>query len=817
LVSAHTLVQLPQRGDDDKVYGIEDFSEKYPLLKPHQLPDLKGLMGDSSDNIPGVAGIGEKGALKLLQGYKNLENLYANIHEQKGALKEKLELGREMAFLSRELATIKRDVPIDFILEACLAHDFDPTVVEKLFRELDFRSLTRQLHKLTATMERKPSTIAVKEPSTVEAEPIAPIESVIVNTSELLQVLVEKLNQATWISFDVETTSTNQMEALLVGIGLAVDDKTGYYVPIGHIDPNAPPDVLEGVLPNGIPSTQKPPTLQRGLFTEVVVDIPQLSLETVIKAIRPALTNPHIPKIGHNAKYDVIMLRRYGIDVHPIHYDPMIAEWLCDATSNNLGLKNLALIRLGLHMTQFEDLVGTGKKQITFARVPLEKAAPYCAADVVVPMRLMPLLSKELADHQVTTLFETLELPLIPIIADMEMHGVLLDLPFLKELETEFKGRLNQIAHEIYQTAGYGEFNINSLNQLSDVLFGKLKLNTRGLKKTKTGNYSMTADVLEDMVDAHPIISMILNYRTLNKLLNTYVEAIPALVNPYTGRVHTSYNQTGASTGRFSSSDPNLQNIPIRTEEGRRIRKAFIAPGGHKLLSVDYSQVELRILAHYSGDETLLDAFHHHRDIHASTAAAVYGIPLEQVTFEQRSFAKSVNFGLMYGMGAFRLSHGSGLTMEQAKDFINTYFARFPGVKKYLDQSKRQAADLGYVETLFGRRRYFPSLQNLGLPAVTRQRAEREAINAPIQGTAADILKKAMIDLHHALKLGNYRAEMVLQVHDELVLEVPEDEINAVAPLVIHTMESAYQLQAPLKAEARIGENWTDMTPFHRG
>jgi DNA polymerase-1 len=418
------------------------------------------------------------------------------------------------------------------------------------------------------------------------------------------------------------------------------------------------------------------------------------------------------------------------------------------------------------------------------------------------------------ADTTARRLFDELEMPLMPVIVDMEMKGVLLDLPYLADMSHDLAERLALLEEEIYAASGYGRFNINSLNQLGDVLFGKLQISTHGLKKTKTGNWSLTADVLEAMEHEHPIIPLILRYRQLTKLKSTYVDALPALVNRHTGRVHTSFNQTGASTGRFSSSDPNLQNIPIRSEEGRRVRRAFIAPPGHKLLSVDYSQIELRILAHYSGDVALIEAFEQGQDIHASTAAAVNRIPIEKVTFEQRSFAKSVNFGLMYGMGAFRLAQGSDLTLAEARDFIEEYFNQFPGVKKYLDDSRKFATEHGYVETLLGRRRGFQILQSPAASAVVRQRAEREAINMPIQGTAADIIKIAMVNLAKALREPRYRAQMILQVHDELVLEVPDEELEPVALLVVQTMESAMALKVPLKADASVGLNWQEMTPL---
>ncbi len=482
------------------------------------------------------------------------------------------------------------------------------------------------------------------------------------------------------------------------------------------------------------------------------------------------------------------------------------------------SLKNLAWVRTGVQMTPISDLIGTGRNQITMDRVPVEAAAPYAAADAVLTHRLVEILRPELEAGNAWKLFSEIEMPLVPIIADMEMAGVLLDVDHLAALSADLGARLAALEEEIYAlTDGYGPFNIGSPKQLNDVLFGKLALPTEGLPKTTHG-LSTAADVLELLRDAHPIVGKIMAWRELSKLKTTYVDALPTLINPKTGRVHTNFNQTGTATGRVSSSNPNLQNIPVRTEEGRRVRHAFIAAEGCRLLAVDYSQVELRILAHYSQDEALLDAFRRGEDIHRATAAAVYHVPLDEVTYEQRSFAKSVNFGLMYGMGAFRLARESQLTLAEAEAFISNYFKQFPGVRRYLDESLEQARKRGYVETLLGRRRYFPVLRERNGERPSRtpayQRAEREAINMPVQGTAADIIKIAMIELDKALKAGGFRSQMILQVHDELVLEGPEDEIDRLAPLVVEVMESAFELDAPLRADARVGKNWAEMTPI---
>lgn len=796
LVSAHTKVQLPKRGEDDIIYDEAGFIGLYPGLTPDRLPDLKGLMGDSSDNIPGVKGIGEKTGLKLLGQYGTLEGIYEHLDEITGSNHKKLAEHRELAFLSKRLATIMDDIPIQLQLDACVTHDYDPFTVDKLLQTLEFRTFRRRLRRLHKDSDEVEADVAESLPDVLAAPDI---ETIVVTTPEQLTALVDELNNAHLIAFDTETTGVQQMSVDLVGISIATNAQRGYYVPVGHVSPTSTSGSQSSLWEEPPPS--------------------QLPLQNVIDALRPPLTNPSIPKMGHNIKYDAIVLGRYGIEVHPLTYDTMIAEWLITPDSDHaLGLKEIVSKRLKIKMIEIKELIGSGKSQISFAQVPIADAAPYAIADVSLLFLLREQLDTELGEHvALKSLLDEMEMPLVPVIVGMEMQGVLLDVPYMQGISAELADRMAKLEEEIYLESGYGPFNINSTQQLADVLFGKLRLPSKGVKRTKTGKYSLTADILETLQYLHPIIPKILTYRQLLKLKSTYVDALPALVNPHTGRVHTSYNQTGTSTGRFSSSDPNLQNIPIRTKEGRRIRRGFIAPDGYKLLSADYSQIELRILAHFSGDETLINAFARGQDIHASTAAAVNRIPIEEVTYEQRSFAKAVNFGLMYGMGAFRLARDSELTFAEAKDFIEAYFEQFPGVKRYLDGSKEFATLNGYVETLKGRRRGFGILQNFGTSNILRQRAEREAINMPIQGTAADILKIAMIDLAEALREGGYDAKMILQVHDELVLEVADNAIDVVVPLVKSTMEAAVELQVPLRADAAIGPNWFEMTPYSAG
>ncbi|MEO8606408.1 MAG: DNA polymerase I [Chloroflexota bacterium] len=773
LLSDHITVQLPRRNEPDVVFDMAKFREEYGL-EPWQLVDWKALVGDTSDNIPGVRGIGKKTATDLLQSYQTVESVYEHIDEIKGANQKKLIEGKDSAFLSKKLATIIRDLPVTLNLQDCLSHDYDAGKVDALFGELEFRSLRDRLPKASAQLSLFDVGPVVPAAPEEPHEPVA--ETIIVQDQTALDAMIVDLNAASGIGWDTETTGTDQMTAQLVGISLAVQGERAYYIPVGH---------------------------ESGT---------QLPLQTVMDALRPPLTDPNIPKYAHNANYDLVMMQRYGVDVAPVGFDTMIAELLRAPDSKFAGLKTLARQELNVHMTEIKELIGTGKKQITMDKVAIELVAPYAAADAAITYRLVDFLRPKLDELGLTEIFNTLEMPLIPVIAAMEREGVVLDTRYLAQLSEQLGGTLANLEEQIYQTSGYGKFNINSPKQLNDVLFGKLNLSVEGLRKTTHG-YSTDAAVLDSLRGQHPVIEFLLEYREVSKLANTYVDALPTLINPETGRVHTSYNQAGAATGRLSSSNPNLQNIPIRTELGREVRRAFVAPEGMRLLSCDYSQVELRILAHISQDKTLLDAFAQGLDIHAATAAAVYGITVEEVTKEQRSFAKRVNFGLIYGMGAFRLARDSDLTLAEARKFIDTYFARLPQVQAYLEGTK-QAARLGPLTTLFGRRREFAALRNADSRSnqVAVNAEERVAINMPIQGTAADIMKRSMIDVYNELNRRKFRSRMILQVHDELVLEVPESEVAEVSDLVVSTMEAAYKLDAPLRANAQVGQNWRDMT-----
>ena len=618
---------------------------------------------------------------------------------------------------------------------------------------------------------------APPSPGVVSINPVPPpdIQVELVDTSAKLEELVRALDQAQVIAFDTETTSTEEMEAELVGISLAVREGQGYYIPLAHAAGQ------------------------------------NLPVEQVVSALRGPMTDPRIPKVAHHAKYDYIVLKRHGLTVTPLGFDTMIAEFVVDPSSRNLGLKNLAYARLGIAMTHIEQLIGTGKQQISMAQVPVEAAAAYAAADAETTLRLLPVMRERVEQVHGTKLMDEVETPLIEVLANMEMTGVLLDLPYFKMLEAELRERLSGIEKQVYEAVGK-TFNINSTQQLSEVLFERLRLQPpdRG-RKTASGHYSTSGDILDLLKGKHPVVDLVIQNRELAKLKSTYVDALPQAVDSRTGRVHTSYSQTGAVTGRLSSSNPNLQNIPIRTEEGRRIRKAFIAASGQVLLSVDYSQVELRIVAHMARDEGMLAAFRAGQDIHATTAAAIYNVTVDQVTKDMRRHAKAINFGLVYGMSAFGLTRTTELTLAEAEDFVKAYFERFPGVRKFLDGVRKSAAQDGYVETLLGRRRYFTQLGRAGANVTVRNREEREAINAPIQGTAADIMKIAMLHIPPALQKAGLAAQMLLQVHDELVLEVPRPELEATSTLVQQVMSTAYPLDIPLSTEAKWGHNWDEM------
>jgi len=786
LVNDRTIVYLA--GDDKNFITPQDVLDKLHV-RPDQVVDYKALVGDKSDNIPGVAGVGEKTTENLLSKYGTLDNIYAHLEEIEPRWRNKLEAGKESAYMSYKLAAIRTDLPVKIDLEQARTEVFEPAKVEALFRELEFRSLVDKLKKITGAPDEAPTGTGQMSLFSEAAAPAANVMNEsrpqtkklkvnVVDSAASLAALTNTLIKASVISFDTETTSTDEMTASLVGISLAVKAGEGYYIPVGH-------------------NTGK-----------------QLQLEKVIAALRPPMTDTRIPKIGHHIKYDFIMLARNGLRVEPLGFDTMVAEWVIDPSSRHLGLKNMSDVRLGESMIHIEQLIGTGKNQLSMAEVGIADVAPYASADAETTLRLLPILEKELKRiPKLWDLFVSIEMPLIPVLADMEMAGIALDREFFAKFSKELRERIAKLEEQVHGAVGK-PFNLNSTQQLSEVLFGVLKLTPpdKG-RKTASGHFSTAAGVLDELSGQHPVVDMILEYRELTKLKSTYVDALPLQIHPEDGRVHTSFSQTTAVTGRLSSSDPNLQNIPTRTDLGRRVRRGFLAGPGNVLVSLDYSQIELRIVAHMAGDQAMLNTFRAGQDIHATTAAAIYGVPLEKVTKEMRRHSKAINFGLIYGMSAFGLTRTTELTLAESQDFVEAYFKQFPGVKKYLDGIRKEATQNGYVETILGRRRYFPNLKS-SVNQVVRAREEREAINAPIQGTAADIMKIAMIKIPPALAKAGLHGKMLLQVHDELVVECPRSELNELVRVARDIMENAFKLDIPLTTEARWGTNWDELKPL---
>ena len=778
------------------VFGPEELDERYGLT-PQQFIDLKALTGDTSDNIPGVPGVGDKTAAKFLSEYGDLDALYDHIDEVSGPkTRQNLVDNKDQVLKNRRLVTIVTDLDLPYDPETSHVQAYDAAAMGQLFQELEFRTLARDLPAITggesltdeaSTPGGQPSLFgdvetATPDPSDGEENPYLCVQD-----AHALRELVGALSSATMISFDVETTSTDAMQADLVGLGVAWAPGEAAYVPTGH-------KVGE-----------------------------QLDWQTVRNALQPFFADASIPKVAHNAKYDLTVCLRHGLAVEGAIHDTMTMAWMLDPGRRDLGLKAQASVELGWNMTEISELIGSGRKQITMDEVAIEAAAPYCGADVDATIRLYPILEKRLKDADLWDLYLKVEEPLLPVLTSMEMDGVLLDTELLAEMSERFAARLVELETELFALAG-SEFNLRSTQQLSQVLFEDLNFPTKGLRRTKSGNISTAASTLEDLAERagdltetqHRVLDIILEDRQLEKLRGTYVDALPALINPQTGRVHTSYNQTGAVTGRISSSNPNLQNIPIRTEVGREIRQAFIAQEGWVLASADYSQVELRVLAHVAGEEALIAAFQADQDIHAATASRLFDVPIDEVDRTQRGIAKTINFATIYGVSEFGLSSRTDMSVDEARHFLDQYFATYPRIKEYIASTIASANEDGYVETLLGRKRMFPELRMRRLPYNQRQAIERAAINAPIQGTAADIMKIAMVNLHQRLEAEQVRSRMLLQVHDELVVEMPEEERDGVAALIREVMETAYELVVPLKVDVEVGPNWRDMETVAR-
>jgi DNA polymerase I len=721
-------------------------------LEPAQIIDIMGLSGDSSDNIPGVRGVGEKTAAVLIKDFGTLENLYEHIGEiKKGKLKENLQGSYMDAVMSKRLVTIERHVPLDESIDDLKTGKPNNDELSGLFRELEFKGLWDQFASRRDDHEKD--------------------YSLCLSENDLID-LVDKIKRKGTVSLDTETTGTDPHQARLVGISLSIQEGQAYYIPMGHVYLGAPQ---------------------------------QLGISNVIETLRCILEDEKIAKVGHNIKYDALVLKRHGLDLKGVHFDTMIASYLINPDLRQHNLDYLAQHYLNHKMISYHEVVGKGAAEINFSGVDIDRAMEYSCEDADITLRLMSILDKKLKEDMNEDLFYNLEMRLLPVLRDMELAGIRIDAPFFETMSRNFAREIKDIQGKIYAEAGM-EFNINSPQQLGLVLFEKLGLPMQ--KKTlKTKSLSTDVKVLTRLASADFVIpGLILQYRTLSKLKSTYLDALVKMVNPDTGRIHTSYNQTVAATGRLSSSNPNLQNIPIRGEEGKDIRKGFVAEDGHYLLSADYSQIELRIFAHYSKDSTLIDAFRHEEDIHSRTASEILGVPINQVTRDMRRIAKAINFGIIYGMGHKKLSDELGIDMKTAKEYIESYYERYSGVARYREDMVKSAVENGYVTTLFNRRRYLPEIRSENNRI--RSESERIAVNTPIQGTAADLIKKAMINIHERLKREGYRSRMLLQVHDELLFEVPEDEVEAITPVIKRGMEEVYSLAVPLKVDISHGRNW---------
>ena len=736
----------------DRVTDYETFLKEYGL-NPEQVIDIMGLSGDSSDNIPGVPGVGEKTAAGLIQQFGSLEAVFENLEEiKKEKLKENLKKSHETAVLSKKLVTIDRFVPLQAEIEDLKIGEPDTPELTALFRELEFKGLWEQF--------------AIREEPTEGRYHLC-------LTKEDLHTLKEMILQKGIVCIDTETTSKDPLQAKLVGISFSCEEEVAYYLPVAHHYLGAPD---------------------------------QQDWAEIIQVLGDVLRDGKILKVGQNIKYDAEVLNRHGVELRGIHFDTMIASYVINPGLRQHNLDYLAQHYLNHKMIPYHEVVGKGKGD-DFSGVAVEEAMAYSCEDADMTLRLMHKLDKELRAVHNETLFYDIEMKLLPVLMDMELTGIKIDRPFFKKMSRKMSQQLTDLEKEIFGEAGM-EFNINSPHQLGTVLFEKLQL--PGQKKTaKTKKYSTDVSVLKKLAAyPHKLPKLALRYRTLTKLKSTYLDALLKLVDPTTERIHTSYNQTVAATGRLSSSNPNLQNIPIRGEEGREIRKGFVAQDGHLLMSADYSQVELRIFAHYSGDEAFIDAFNRQEDIHARTASEIMGLDLEAVTPEMRRIAKAINFGIIYGMGAYKLGDELDIDLKSAKEYIDTYYQRYTGVARYREDILKQAREQGYVSTLFNRRRYLPNVHHQE-PRI-RAEAERMAINTPIQGTAADIIKLAMINIHKRIRKERFNTKLLLQVHDELVFEVPVKETEVVRAMVKEEMEGVYRLKVPLVVDIHTGKNWDE-------
>lgn len=781
LVGENVFMYRPRHNDKAfEVMGVEEVKNKYAIQSPLQVIDLLGLMGDASDNIPGCPGVGEKTAQKLIAQFGNIENLLAHTDQLKGALRTKVEENRKQIEFSRFLATIKTDVPLPLDMDALKRESPDEEELRKIFQELEFRTLLERIFKekpkeTPAATPGQGDLFGFFTPETTsepEKTNLATLHTLncnyqLVDNEEKLSQLLQNIVTQSVLSLDTETTSTDPIRAELVGMSFSYAENQAFYVPV-------PADRSEA--------------------------------QKIVDRFRPVFENREIMKVGQNIKYDMLVLANYGVQLHGPLFDTMVAHYVLQPELRH-NMDYLAEIYLNYQTIHIEELIGPkGKNQGNMRDLPPASVYEYACEDADVTLKLKNKLEKELDENNVRKLFEEIEMPLIPVLAYMERNGVRIDTEALKETSRHFTLRMKQIEEEVYQLAGT-EFNIASPKQVGEVLFDRLKIVEKA-KKTKTGQYVTSEEVLESLRGKHEVVGKILEHRGLKKLLGTYIDALPQLINPETGRIHTSFNQTVTATGRLSSSNPNLQNIPIRNEDGKEIRKAFIPDDGCIFFSADYSQIELRIMAHLSGDPHMIEAFQKGQDIHAATASKIYKVPLEEVTREQRSKAKTANFGIIYGISVFGLAERLNVDRKEAKELIDGYFENYPHVKEYMDESIRIARERGYIETIFKRKRYLPDINSRN--AIVRGYAERNAINAPIQGSAADIIKVAMVRIYQRFLKEGIQSKMILQVHDELNFSVLPEEQEKVKQIVIEEMESAYKMKAPLLADSGWGQNWLE-------
>lgn len=763
VVSPAIRVMSPRKGFADTVIYDEPAVEQKYGLKPVQLSSYKALVGDASDNIPGVRGIGDKTAVKLLQQFGDLDGIYSRIDEvQPEKLRLLLKTNHEIAFQNRTLATIVTDVPVPFEIKDLAVSAYDRNKVVELFRELGFSSM----------LARLPEEIGDEPVATPTQAPLQQ-EYRIINTEADLDNLALRMSYSGTFALALLPSSDNAMQSGIVGVAIAPVIGEAYYIPLGHM------------------------TLSQ---------LMQLPSERVMKMLKPFIEQEKYARIAFDGKFDMLVFTQSGLNLKTITCDILIAAYLLGEKS--LKLKSLAFNSLGTEITVLSDLTGTGAKQRPVANLDIEEAGKLACLEADIMLRLKDKLEEELHAAQLWDLFHDIEMPLVPLLAEMEMNGVLLDKALLMEMSSTLGANMQKLEADIYNAVGH-QFNINSPQQLSAVLYTELKLDSKTKRKTQSG-FSTDATALEELKGTHPVIEHILQYRQLSKLKSTYTDALPQLINPRTGRVHTSYNQTGTTTGRLSSSEPNLQNLPVRGDIGAKIRQSIIAQPGWLLLSADYSQIDLRALAHISQDKELIATFERDEDVHTHTASEVFGVPDSQVTTRMRRAAKTINFGVIYGMSGYGLQQATDLSREEAELFITTYFNRYPGVKQYIETTKQEAASLGYVQTVLGRRRYIPEINSSN--RLAREAAERMAINMPVQGTSADIIKIAMIRLKREMSKRNLKTLMTLQVHDELVFEVPPGEMDTMKQLVQEIMPSAMSLLVPLKIDIKIGKNWGEMS-----